>query len=74
MTYARYIVPLLALLACSHEASRENPLDPSRSPGVELSVALDDSTGAARLTWTAYAGEEPLAAYWVLRREAELAR
>lgn len=62
------------LWGCGHDAHRENPVDPSRSPAVSLTVSLDDSLGAAQLSWSAYDGEEPFSAYWVLRREGELAR
>lgn len=57
---------LLFLAAC-HDAPRKNPFDPELTPAVELSVALDDTAGTATLNWTPYAGEQPFAAYWVLR-------
>ena len=61
---------LLALLAaCSHESKRDNPFDPTLTVAPQLEVALDDRTGTATLTWTAYEGEAPFAAYWVLRNE-----
>lgn len=41
-------VPLL--LACCHDAARDNPLDPSLTPPVELAVALNDTAGTATLT------------------------
>jgi len=50
---------------------RDNPVDPQLTPPVELQVALDDTAGAATLTWTPYEGEAPFAAYWVLRNELE---
>ena len=59
--------PLLLALACSHDAPRDNPLDPTLTPPVQLQVALDDTAGTATLTWTRYEGEQPFAAYWVLR-------
>ena len=62
------LAPLLLALACSHDAPRDNPLDPTLTPPVELQVALDDTAGMARLTWTPYAGDQPFAAYWVLRK------
>ena len=59
--------PLLLALACSHDSPRDNPLDPQLTPPVQLQVALDDTAGVARLTWTRYSGEQPFGAYWVLR-------
>jgi len=41
---------------------------------VELRVALDESAGTARLTWSTYHGELPLVEYRVLRRVAERTR
>jgi hypothetical protein len=58
------------LAACSHDAQRENPLDPELTPAVTLRVALDDTTGAATLSWTRHAGDQPFAAYLVLRNIA----
>ena len=60
--------PLLAALACSHDSPRDNPLDPTLTPPVELQVALDDTAGTATLTWTPYEGEQPFARYLVQRR------
>ena len=59
--------PLLVALACSHDSPRDNPLDPTLTPPVELQVALDDTAGTATLTWTQYEGEAEFAEYWVLR-------
>lgn len=67
MTRARYIVPLLGLLACGHDTSRENPLDPKLTPAVELQATLDDTAGTVSLAWSPYQGEPPFAAYLVLR-------
>ena len=68
-------VPLLLALACSHDTSRDNPLDPQLTPAVEdVTVTVDEASGAATVTWSAYEGEQPFAAYWVLRREAELVK
>jgi len=61
-------IPLLLSFACSHDTNRDNPLDPELTPVVELAVAMDDSAGTATLTWSRYAGGQPFAAYWVLRR------
>lgn len=55
------------LLSACHDTRRNNPLDPQLTPGVELSVALDDTAGTATLRWTAYAGKAPFAVYRVLR-------
>ena len=60
-------LPLLGLLACSHDSARDNPLDPERTPPVELQVALDDTAGTATLTWKPYDGEAAFAAYWIIR-------
>ena len=59
---------LVTLIACSHDAPRENPLDPELTPPVTLQVFLSDSTGAVTLSWTAYDGEQPLAGYRVERK------
>ena len=59
--------PLLLVLACSHDSPRENPFDPTLTPPVELQVTLDDTAGTATVTWTQYEGDQPFAAYWVLR-------
>ena len=58
---------LWLLMGC-HGAERDNAFDPALTPAVELEVALDDTAGTATLTWTQYAGEQPFAAYWVLRK------
>ena len=63
--------PLLLALACSHDSPRDNPLDPTLTPPVELQVTLDDTAGTATLTWTPYAGEQPFAEYRVLRNIAK---
>ena len=57
-------------LACGHDAERENPLDPTLTPPVELQAELHDSTGAVHLSWSTYDGIQPLAAYLVLRNVA----
>ena len=66
--------PLLLALACSHDAPRDNPLDPQLTPPVELQVALDHTTGAVALTWTRYEGETEFGEYWVLRNASESTR
>ena len=66
---------LLLALGCSHDTSRDNPLDPQLTPPVEdVTVTVDEATGTATVQWSPYAGEQPFAAYWVLRREAELVK
>lgn len=63
------------LLATScHNTDRENLLDPTLTPGVALVVALNDTTGHARLSWSPYDGEAPFERYLVLRNEAESVR
>ncbi|MBT3345605.1 MAG: hypothetical protein HN712_18650 [Gemmatimonadetes bacterium] len=57
---------ILVLVGCSHDAKRENPLDPELTPPVTLGASLSDSTGT--LTWTPYAGEQPLALCIVQRK------
>ena len=67
----RSALPLLAaaaLLACSHDAPRENPLDPELTPAVELTAALDDSAGTVILSWTRYDGRQPFGSYRIDRR------
>ena len=67
----RRLYLLMFLVACSHDAKRENPLDPELTPAVALTTALSDSTGSVTLQWSHYAGDSGLADYRVLRREAE---
>ena len=38
------------LLACGHDAKRDNPLAPELTPPVKLEVSLNDTTGIATLT------------------------
>ena len=59
--------PLLLALACGHDSPRDNPLDPTLTPPVELQVVLDDTVGTATLAWTRYEGEAEFGEYWVLR-------
>ena len=59
---------LLVALACSHDSPRDNPMDPTLTPPVELQVSLDDTAGTAALTWTRYEGEQPFAQYLVQRK------
>ena len=68
-TANRVLGVLLALSALSscHDAPRSNPMDPQLTPAVTLTVATDDTTGVATLTWTRYAGPAPFAQYVVLR-------
>ena len=56
----RDAVMLFQVLAC-HDAKRNNPLDPDLTPAVELSAALDSTSGAVTLSWTAYEGQMPFA-------------
>ncbi|MEW6754876.1 MAG: fibronectin type III domain-containing protein [Candidatus Latescibacterota bacterium] len=58
---------LPAVVAC-HEASRDNPVDPALTPPVDVEVTVDDTAGTATVTWSAYGGSPPFAAYWVLRQ------
>ncbi len=64
----RRVCLLILLAGCGHDAKRENPLDPQLTPPVTLTASLNDTTGAVTLSWTPYAGDEPFAAYWVLRK------
>ena len=57
----------LVLVACGHDAKRDNPLDPQLTPPVELQIALDDTAGTAILTWTPYTGATAFDEYLVLR-------
>lgn len=61
----------LALLSACHDARRSSPLDPELTPATSLQATLADSTGHVELTWQPYAGTTELAAWWVLRNEAE---
>ena len=68
MRHLWLLTGLALLLACGHDSKRDNPLDPALTPAVELEVSLDDSAGAATLTWTPYDGDTPFAEYRVLRK------
>jgi len=68
------LAAVLLLLTACHDAPRKNPFDPELTPPVELTVALDDTTGTATLTWTPYAGEAEFAEYRVLRNIFESIR
>ena len=68
------LATLLLALACGHDSPRDSPVDPKLTPPVELEVALDDAAGTATLTWTRYEGDQPFAAYWVLRNEPQSTR
>ena len=48
--------PLLLAFACTHDAPRDNPLDPQLTPPVSLQVALNDTSGTVALMWTRYEG------------------
>ena len=69
MTPVLSAIALLALLGCSHDTKRENPLDAELTPAVELQATLSDSTGAVALSWQPYRGDADFAAWWVLRNE-----
>jgi hypothetical protein len=58
-------------VGCSHDAKRENPLDPRLSPPVELTVAVDDTAGTVTLTWSASA-DPTFSKYLVLRKVSGL--
>lgn len=59
------------LVACGHDAGRDNPVDPELTPAVGLVAALDDTSGAVTLAWGEYSGRSRFAAYLVLRNESE---
>jgi hypothetical protein len=63
-----YLILLLLLAGCSHDAKRENSLDPELTPAATLTVAVDDTAGTATLTWNRYEGHSTFAEYRVLRR------
>lgn len=64
------VLILLLALGCSHDARRENPLDPELTSAPQLVAAFDDTTGVVRLSWSPYDGKRDFAAWWVLRRQA----
>lgn len=67
------LVVIFCLTACDHDAQRANPVDPQLTePAVQLAVSLNDTTGAASVSWSRYAGEAVFRHYRVLRREAGL--
>lgn len=60
-----HLAILLALSACSHDSTRENPLDPSLTPPVALTAAVDDTAGVVRLSWPP--AQDEAVQYLVLR-------
>ncbi|MBT4097683.1 MAG: hypothetical protein HOB49_01945 [Gemmatimonadetes bacterium] len=61
---------IVMLAACSHDARRENPLDPIRFPAVTLREPRPNKDEATVfITWSTYEGSSSFAAYTVLRRE-----
>jgi hypothetical protein len=70
-----YFIALLAtsglLAACSHDAKRENPLDPELTPAVTLTLAVDGTLGTVTLTWTPYQGDAAFGSYLLLRNVFE---
>ena len=58
----------MLLVGCSHDAKRENPLDPALTPAVELRVVAIGTTGTTQLDWSPYQGDTPFAAFRVLRK------
>jgi hypothetical protein len=59
---------LCVLAGCSHDAKRENPLDPELTPPVSLEGRLDVSQGTVELSWSAYDGTTSFETYHVLRK------
>ena len=59
-------IAVLVVMSC-HDAKRDNPLDPTLTPAVELTAVLDSTSGAVMLNWTAYEGQMPFAHYAVQR-------
>lgn len=66
MSVLRFLA-LVVLVGCGHDVARENPLDPSLSTPVQLSLTVRDTLGVVELSWTAYASEPAFARYRVLR-------
>ena len=56
-----------ALLSSCHDSPRRNPLDPELTAPVGAEVTLDDSAGAAVVTWSRYDGAQPFTEYRVVR-------
>ena len=65
------LAPLTLLVACGHDASRENPLDPELTPAVGLVAVVDDSAGVVLLSWDQYRGQSDFGTYVVLRNQAQ---
>lgn len=60
---------VLLAVAC-HDASRDNVVDASLTPGVQLlSAEVDSLQGSVTLTWSRYEGEQPFDSYLVIRRD-----
>ncbi len=75
MSRSRHFVFCLGLLACDHDARRENPLDPALTPPVILQViSADVSSGTVSLAWSPYDGSQELSVYRVLRNVAARVR
>ena len=67
------LLALSALCSC-HEAPRSNPMDPTLTPAVTLTAALDDTAGTVTLTWSQYSGDQAFARYLVIRNKTERIR
>ena len=70
MSHLVAICSLLFLVAC-HDSERSNPVDPELTPAVQLQVSVDDTSGAAIVSWTRYAGDQPFGEYRVLRTSGD---
>lgn len=70
MTSPCLTILLCLLVACGHETTRENPLDPQLTPAVRLTAELDTQAGAVALSWSQYEGKTAFEVYSVLRNVA----
>ena len=66
MTLLR-LIALLALVGCSHDTKRENPLDAELTPPVMLTAVMDSTSGVVTLSWTPNSGDTRFDSYQVLR-------
>lgn len=70
----RLLLRLLAAAAAltavgCHDARRGNPFDPELTPAIgPVAVTVDSTAGAAQVNWAPYGGDQPFAAYRVLRK------
>lgn len=65
-----HLILLVALLGCSHDAQRQNPLDSSLSTPATLQASVDETSGIAQLAWSGYRLHGEFS-HWLVLRQLE---